>query len=697
MGTLSRKDLASFASPGGSAAVAAAFNKTTCDVFTAAAVLAARQRIINSGLPGTVVLKPGFYDFTDGTEIQLVDGVSYVCEQLPQKTDINRVPDSVRDFTAGCVFVGNGSNRAFWFNDTDTVGVPPTVFQPLRGVTLYGIGFKSFKNAVSIGAYNSIGAVDCVFDQLHAVQTTDWAFRYLNCMAVHFGKHRMGDCAGQIMQGNSMDLSYLQAGNNTADDWAAVIVSPSSAKANRTTKGFWLGCFGAASQMQGVSTYGRIQCNFFGRVELTATATITSGSANIVVPDATEFPLGMPVAFGANVGSKFVAGNVYFVVSNDGATTIQLAVSPSWDALVPDASATPTIKTKGHAPLMVIGRNSLGLTVAMDGVTFNGLDLEGITSCGAVFEQCGNVNVLDIQALPAYANCYKQVVAEQCKRGPTIFGSGPMSLQQSSSYGVKLIGITLDRGNSYINANNLQWPMGMWMNSATNAPELNISASNRAGVPTFADNYFAVSGGGVSAVTVGAPIGRYLNSSTTVQYGITGGIGTAVFNDSGARSITYPTYTAAVHGIDQINAHNGLQSSGSIITINADGSYTFGLAGDGRTQVKLKPGQFFNTIFDNQRGMHAVVSHNVPTFLDSSGTPGSVTQNTWQGRVAAAASATSLVVTNALCTPDSIVTAVIATADATAAIKSVVPGNGSFTINLTAPTAQTNINWVLHR
>lgn len=80
----------------------------------------------------------------------------------------------------------------------------------------------------------------------------------------------------------------------------------------------------------------------------------------------------------------------------------------------------------------------------------------------------------------------------------------------------------------------------------------------------------------------------------------------------------------------------------------------------------------------------------------ASGTTGAQTINRPSGTVNFAAGATSLVVTNSLCTTSSIVLPVIRTDDATATIKNVVPGAGSFTINLTAAaTAETSVGFFI--
>jgi len=78
------------------------------------------------------------------------------------------------------------------------------------------------------------------------------------------------------------------------------------------------------------------------------------------------------------------------------------------------------------------------------------------------------------------------------------------------------------------------------------------------------------------------------------------------------------------------------------------------------------------------------------------GTTGAQTINKPSGTVNFAAAATSLVVTNSLCTTSSIVLCDIRTNDTTAVIKNVVPGSGSFTITLNAAaTAETSVGFLI--
>lgn len=82
--------------------------------------------------------------------------------------------------------------------------------------------------------------------------------------------------------------------------------------------------------------------------------------------------------------------------------------------------------------------------------------------------------------------------------------------------------------------------------------------------------------------------------------------------------------------------------------------------------------------------------------ITAGGTTGAQTIDKPAGSVNFAALATSLVVTNNLVTVDSIILCTIQTNDATAILKNVVAGAGSFTINLTAAaTAETKVSFLV--
>lgn len=82
-------------------------------------------------------------------------------------------------------------------------------------------------------------------------------------------------------------------------------------------------------------------------------------------------------------------------------------------------------------------------------------------------------------------------------------------------------------------------------------------------------------------------------------------------------------------------------------------------------------------------------------YSDTSAATGNITTRGLRGRLAVAGAATSVVMTNENITADSQLILGLATNDATAVIKNYVAAKGSVTINLTAPTATTKIDWTI--
>lgn len=81
----------------------------------------------------------------------------------------------------------------------------------------------------------------------------------------------------------------------------------------------------------------------------------------------------------------------------------------------------------------------------------------------------------------------------------------------------------------------------------------------------------------------------------------------------------------------------------------------------------------------------------------TAGTTGNQTINKPSGTVNFAAAATAITVTNSLVTTSSIVLAIARTNDTTCAVKNVVPGSGSFVINMTAAcTAETSVGFIVN-
>lgn len=152
---------------------------------------------------------------------------------------------------------------------------------------------------------------------------------------------------------------------------------------------------------------------------------------------------------------------------------------------------------------------------------------------------------------------------------------------------------------------------------------------------------------------------------------------------AGTNNTTTNTSTIYSAGQNVVNGTGACTNSyGLNITANAGATnnYAARLAGTA--------GEIFRVRTDGQIALLATNT--------GAGTTGNQTIDKPSGTVNFAAAATSLTVTNALCTTSSIVFATIRTNDTTAVIKNVVPGSGSFVINLNAAaTAETSVGFLI--
>jgi hypothetical protein len=149
-----------------------------------------------------------------------------------------------------------------------------------------------------------------------------------------------------------------------------------------------------------------------------------------------------------------------------------------------------------------------------------------------------------------------------------------------------------------------------------------------------------------------------------------------------------------INGQAWLGAHNAALNAWNDFYINPDGTAKVGIGdlggGSGNVAVPI-------LTVDNANGV--VTFSGVPAFtktITAGGTTGAQTINKTSGSVNFAAAATSLVVTNSLCTTSSVIIVSMGTNDATANGLRVVAGSGSFTIYmLVAPTSETRVNFLL--
>jgi hypothetical protein len=164
----------------------------------------------------------------------------------------------------------------------------------------------------------------------------------------------------------------------------------------------------------------------------------------------------------------------------------------------------------------------------------------------------------------------------------------------------------------------------------------------------------------------------------------------------GAISTTSAAPAVQLGNTTSFSATNVVQTVGSVVgTMNQTSTAGYkGLqvnvtetaTGSGQKDLlSLEVGGAMRSRFD--RTGHAFFD----TTVTAGGTTGNQTIDKPTGTVNIAASGTTVTVTNATCATTSSVVAVIRTNDATAQIKNVVPGAGSFVINIVACTNEVSI------
>lgn len=277
------------------------------------------------------------------------------------------------------------------------------------------------------------------------------------------------------------------------------------------------------------------------------------------------------------------------------------------------------------------------------------------------------------------------------------------------------------------NSHGIYVPTTVLTGTVTNADALNVAA------PTGAINNYAIQATGRNALTSGSTLEVYNTADQVTNYervkyswvsniytistesGGTGSlrnlqIGTSsrkmVFNEAGGSAGFYqfPSGTSGVGSTGSVfgsasSAWSAASGTNRIVqiapNINQSGTAAYTALEINPTETTVGTG--VRNLLDLQVGgvsLFSIQSSGKTTWQatnTATGTTGAQTINKPSGTVNFAAGASSLVVTNSLCTTASIVMPVLRTNDATARIANVVPAAGSFTINLTAAaTAETS-------
>lgn len=221
--------------------------------------------------------------------------------------------------------------------------------------------------------------------------------------------------------------------------------------------------------------------------------------------------------------------------------------------------------------------------------------------------------------------------------------------------------------------------VGIYTNSNYSTPSVYIKSGGDVGIGGNA--------GGVSLNTMNKPTLTAFSGVYTPSSGSAAFSGVSIATSHSATNSTSGAYKP-------LNITYTINNTGTASTATATGIFlnatTTALNGMSHNLMDLQVG---STSLHKVDGAGKILISNTIT---TGGTTGNQTINKPSGTVNIAAAGTTVTVTNSTCTTSSIVYAVIRTNDATAYIKNVVPGSGTFDINLgAAATGEISIGFVV--
>jgi hypothetical protein len=181
------------------------------------------------------------------------------------------------------------------------------------------------------------------------------------------------------------------------------------------------------------------------------------------------------------------------------------------------------------------------------------------------------------------------------------------------------------------------------------------------------------------------------------------GTGANDYFDSNGTRISTPGQLSAASFSSAANFSAFGANSANLLGGSADGAAAIGVKLGNVNALTTAGAKILSLYSDNVTTEQAFVDKNgtigFPQKCDSTGTPGNAICNQAAGRAAISAATTSVTITNSIVVATSIVTAVLQTNDTTClSVHSVVPGAGSFVINVNgACNATTNVGWIVFK
>jgi len=363
---------------------------------------------------------------------------------IKRSPDVGSYEDSFR-LVGGTVLSGNGTGFGVYGNTTDQVTPPEPIGEPNGNAGIYNaglinVGITNYQDGIRAGARNLHGLNRCKLENVWVSDCTryaifletmmevdmGWVFSCESPMGMYFGAGNQAPADTNM--GNSV---FRNVFHRCLKRFGAD--SPAEQKRMRKQRGFQFRvnatAGGAASAVHSGPNAQRVQVNSDPRTVLAVAATATNGSANLTVPDGTEFEREMPVWIDATANG-FLAERIYIVRSVSG-NTITIAPSTTDAATVATGSGTVQVRTKGHALCSMMPAEGSGTNSVFVSAKFTEIDLEGDASVGLYLER---VAFASFQSGSMTPDAARSVVGRYCRGiGFKMDGLASMDFDESSA------------------------------------------------------------------------------------------------------------------------------------------------------------------------------------------------------------------------------------------------------------------------
>jgi hypothetical protein len=547
--------------------------------------IALAQADLALGKTATVRFQPELYDIgAAGQGFPVLSGLTY-------EGGGYRLLAGNLNLNGGTIIQGNGAFDIFTGNDTARASRLPMAqvdtyyAERITAAHIRNLAIKSGRNGIKVGALYRAGAFNSSLRDLYIQDCTGWGYELDNWGYSEIGSIDIAPKAGSVGAG-----FFSGSGGQLWDNGNMHITDLFSEGGDYKTRGFVFMARGEGdgSSINDINLF-RLQRNASGIVNgLRVSAGMTNGSPNINVPDASAFPLDMPVTV-TTTANGFNQWETYFVVQSAG-TTVQLSYLMGGPAINASGNAAVQLCCFGRPALEIVG---YGSNNSIKPSRFAGLDTEGAGGSMVLVQRA--------QATVALGTCFSgrgvstasSLVMRDNFGSVSSTGGVSIDFDQGSAFSVNTVGLNIDV-SSGVKVGHL--PIGL-MRRSDGKIGLNLWPS-----PGGQPGDISLRGVGVSGAGHIYPehsLSQRVWSSTATTLNMFGiHLGCGAFVGTANAVWNMPTLTGASGGASNswvgavMEICNASTTPGVTLTLNTAANQPCNRQA-GKTSVVLQPGQSF--------------------------------------------------------------------------------------------------------